>query len=76
MLIEQIEQKINDAPEINDEIIHMNHSLFSTLIYGTAGSGKTTIGIKIQRILLKIAKKIKQCQVCNTCYCPNCDSVD
>ena len=41
-----------------DDIIKKCKICFNILIYGTAGSGKTTLGIKIQSLLIKIANNI------------------
>ena len=46
---------------------------FNLLIYGTAGSGKTTLGIRIQRVLCDIAIKIDK-RVLVTAYQRSCVS--
>ena len=55
-VIERIEKHIDNI----DYVLPIVKNLFNILIYGTAGSGKTTLGIRIKKILLKLASHLDQ----------------
>ena len=67
-LIDISETEVNKViNELNNNLNELTHKqimdkckLLSVLIYGTAGSGKTTLGIRIQKILIKIAKMLNK----------------
>ena len=73
--LKDLEQDIDETVDFSEEkkirLKNIAKKLFKVLVYGTAGSGKSTLGVDILRVLLKIAKLFDQ-HVIVTSYQRSC----
>ena len=59
--LKNINDMLNSDEDIDKiKLINICREYFNVLICGTAGSGKTTLGIKIQEVLVKVANLLDQ----------------